>query len=462
MTIDNRQAAKDEFQYVLDTYIKPLLPTNGNFVVSDNVSTDKITDIIHYDRNSTKFTIYPNTGFPQIKGVVDSIRNCEATQIKSLPYAKEILRHIMLVSNYNRKNDFSGGTKYPSSLKAAVKDTLRNGCFDIAYEYGLCIGMGEAAIFRLLSKMQKWAQKTYEGRKVSLSFIIDPDHRFQKGLVDYVEALGDDYSAVFTDGMSSCIHLNKYGQIIEYSSAESSTKKVAYAPYRFESFANACIGSRVGIISQANGDILIFKNRSLLFVKHSGTWFYLDADNVISTIEKYIDTGIANRHKLATDIYLSILDISFARSGGCIGIVPQNKIDSIRPTIAAGDLHASLDLNKKPHQKINIIKRLIDVNCDGSAQQTFSGLDRKLRKDFLSLDGATVINDNNKIQCTGTILTLKGTADGAHGGRSAAASELSKHGLGIKISTDGYVLGYTEGSSKSEKYEPHLAFKMLC
>ena len=65
-------------------------------------------------------------------------------------------------------------------------------------------------------------------------------------------------------------------------------------------------------------------------------------------------------------------------------------------------------------------------------------MDRKLRCELIALDGACIIDARQgTIYSFGAI--IQNDSGSATGGRSAAAKKLSRYGIAIKISTDGYI-----------------------
>ena len=70
----------------------------------------------------------------------------------------------------------------------------------------------------------------------------------------------------------------------------------------------------------------------------------------------------------------------------------------------------------------------------------FFELSRKLRQELLSIDGATVINNEGEIIAVGAIILIE--SGGFSGGRLAASKTLAKYGVSIKISADGQIQGY--------------------
>jgi DNA integrity scanning protein DisA with diadenylate cyclase activity len=78
-------------------------------------------------------------------------------------------------------------------------------------------------------------------------------------------------------------------------------------------------------------------------------------------------------------------------------------------------------------------------------KKKFQELDRRLRRELAAIDGATVIRSDGTILAVGAILRIPGGSLG--GGRRAAAQELGKLGLGIKVSQDGGIVGFRQNQS---------------
>lgn len=67
----------------------------------------------------------------------------------------------------------------------------------------------------------------------------------------------------------------------------------------------------------------------------------------------------------------------------------------------------------------------------------FQNIDRKLRSELMSLDGACILDCTGKVYSFGAIIQNDSGSSG--GGRGAAARKLSAYGMAVKISTDGYI-----------------------
>jgi len=171
------------------------------------------------------------------------------------------------------------------------------------------------------------------------------------------------------------------------------------------------------------------KDQKLLFARRSGAWHFLTPDAVVTQVGRPDDINIR------TALLETALDVSFARTGGCIGIVISSHQNKWKKIVVSTNDHLSASSSIKS----KIVNRAI-------AGRRFQDLDRRLRQELVSVDGATVINHRGQILAVGAILRIPGGSTG--GGRTAAAKALSKYGLGIKISQDGKIQCYRDGADE--------------
>lgn len=454
-----KKQAIEEFGYILDTHIFPLLQCDGEPILKSEPtsSTNLKKHIKCYKKGGTSFFYF----FPSLSTPQFHFRMRTNNPNQDLGAAEQILREILRVSRFDyRTGQFSARQMYDKN------NMYRNAMFNVAFEVGLCNWLGSECIYELIGQLRDWSQKTYEGNHMSFGFIIDASKQ-TTGTIDYLNFLKSNHSAVFTDGMSSGIKLDNSGRIVKYFSAihertSDSKKHTPWTPYEFIDFTNLCCSENgsewIGIIMQSNGDMLIFKSRQLVFVKRNGKWMYLDSYTIHSTIKaRYSFDAIENNSsfakEFADEVYLSVLDTSFAHTGGCVAIIDDQYVDIVQHHCFPKD---SLDNDEIPSEKKTIIKRLISTGSTHSEKHYFQYLDRKLRLELLSLDGATVLDSLGRILCVGAIVRIDGGSDG--GGRTAAAKELAKYGLAMKISMDGSIQCF---ASEGDKKDPSEIFKTL-
>jgi len=449
-----------EFRQIVDKYVVPLFLTTSELMTENGFCNGIKNHIAWANEEHTEILIYPCYGSPQIHFKLGVAKN------SSIRHAEKVLLELMPCSKYQYNNPHFPIKPYfnlPDCNRLLLCSArFHEQIFDLAYEVGLIKWLGAdkvagAHLLRLLEKIHKWSLKTYEGERMSFSFIMDVEAK-GTGLVDYIDFLESSHGAVFTDGMASSIKLDNQGRIIKYMSPSDVPLKkndefVVFSPYHLEDFAGSCVfrpkdqtSNCIGVVSQSNGDILIFKNETLEFVKHNGRWFHVDNNRFFSTISAHLK-GIVNskeKMKVAKQIYLTILDVSFTHTGGCFAIVnddfKQALLDDVIKHDVLDNIDTMSDSNKK--NKLMTLKRLMEAN--GNAGRMFPVIDRKLRQELLSLDGATVIDSSGKVLTAGAIVRIDGGSN--EGGRLAAAKKLSRYGFAIKISMDGQVKGFAKSN----------------
>lgn len=308
-------------------------------------------------------------------------------------------------------------------------------------------------ISKILSALGKWSNRTYEGRKVPFSFLINRETVNESDISNITSFLDDDASALLTDGITSYLKLDdgiKYCIVPFYDIEKRSADKVPLVPYRFSSFGNLCVGKYVGIILTVQGDFLFIKNQKLFYAKRNGDWYNYNYDSFADTLFddmpalsfKKGKNETATKTESIKCIYLACLDVAFARTGGCLAVCTDACISKIKKYIRKEDLHGTRG-NKS--SKRNFLENII------ISKKSFYEIDRKSRQELLGIDGATIICEDGKILTTGSIIdnTLpknidKSKINAGGGARTKITQKLSLFGIAIKISADGYIECYKE------------------
>lgn len=280
----------------------------------------------------------------------------------------------------------------------------------------------------VLEQLETWSSQTYEGQRIVAAIGLDQAPG-ASGIA--VQQLWEQpFGPVLTNGFDTLLSVGSDGEIsglLQLSSNDSSRT----APYRLREVACWAIDGRVSVVLNLHGEILVFKDQSLRFARRGGNWLhYVHQTN--------IDRMYPPRSRvLRMAVYESCLDVSFARTGGCIGLLDQVNVAQLGNYVAADDL-----LSAQATYKSQVLARVINGT-------RFQSLDRRARIELLSLDGAMVLDNSGRILCAGTIINVEGGGVGG-GGRTAAAMRLSELGLGIKVSQDGSIRAY-RGSAETFK-----------
>ena len=323
----------------------------------------------------------------------------------------------------------------------------------------------------MFSILENWSIKTYEGRKVTYSIIVDTDIEHVVAKNNFFEFLKDEYSATLTDPITSAFLVDIEGNLIKYVSIINEKRKNQIKNYELTSntplrFANLIYkevdGKKIGIFLLSNGDFIISKKKELLLIKRNGRWLNCQFNSFYNALLEFKITNKISK-QLIKEIFLTTLDISFSHTGGLISVLVNNEfINGKEPIIDKFDqLNEKInddDLKKiiKEHNELlneneidkevfkRKVKKEIILNLIKDKKMKFVNIERKLRSELVALDGAFIINKKGNIISVGSIIQNDKGSSG--GGRSAAAKKLSKNGMAIKISTDGYIETFVNGT----------------
>ncbi|MDN5515514.1 MAG: hypothetical protein L0G82_09780 [Pseudomonas sp.] len=281
---------------------------------------------------------------------------------------------------------------------------------------------GIDAVSLILRQFEAWSARTYEGGAITSSIGVDPNADGRGNNLS--EIFDHDFSAVISNGFDTLLVVTPDARVSGSGQLTANQLGLDYVPYRLNAIADWANGERIALVLNRLGEQLIFRNRRLVFAKRRGEWqFYAH--------EMYLRQMQPPQNRLLREaIYQSCLDISFARSGGCIIVVRSGSLDEAREILSEPDRLSG----QNPSIKARTIRAMVNGR--------FQTLDRRLRQELLSLDGAMVLDHLGNIVAAGAIISVPAGSEG--GGRTAAAKKGSSLGLGIKISEDGAISVYRE------------------
>lgn len=484
---NNMEEAKEEFKDVITQYILPLFGAIGELAEQNEASYNRCYVEICEKNSKIIAKFYPQISSRSRK-MSPYFYETEVYSESMKGYAERILNEMMKVTRYN--------TAYPYKIKRyygknrVIGESLRKRSLDWAFEFGMCASLTSknedaSTLHSVIEKMTEWSMRTYEGKSVPFGIVIDFKIEEKEGLPNYIQFLDNDNSAVFTDGVFTGILLDAKGNVVRFipdsrersRDEDASANMVTFVPYQFTELARECTNERVGIISLANGEIILIKKRSVYFAKRGKRWVFFDYDLVLKSIRPFLKAAGFDEEKISRYIkalYCSLLDVSFSHTGGCIALISRTAESQIGSIVKERlDLWPEIvndeetpDMTK---EKLGILRYLlripatedVDLPEDANCLNSFFEINRRLRKEILSLDGATVVSQDGKFFCVGSIVMVDGGSTG--GGRAAAAKNLARYGIGIKISEDGYIEAYaapqTEENGVCAEKEIKLLFK---
>src|SRR5205814_5864389 len=105
--------------------------------------------------------------------------------------------------------------------------------------------------------------------------------------------------------------------------------------------------------------------------------------------------GPGLRTRLKEAIYETCLDVSFARTGGCIAVVRRTNVPRLRDFVNQNDM-----ISEKLATKTKLLEKAI------RSRKSFSALDRRVRSELVAMDGATIMDHRGNILAAGAIVTV--------------------------------------------------------
>ena len=331
-----------------------------------------------------------------------------------------------------------------------------------AVEKSICESLTENAsgtLLSLITILDSFANRTYEGKRVNFGIIINEiqQSETQTPNLYFTNMFNNDFFYVLSNGMQSCVEFDKNGYFLGHMSLEKLRFKPTICPYDYISFARYCDVGRIGIVLTNQGEILLFKNRNLVYSKKRGVWNSYYHDEIIALLSNRTSQSIKEIRK---SLYFTSLDVAFAGTGGCLVYLDKEYTEQALSHIDIDDILTAKHYEmkrmqlfetpkKKSQQTIgfdyymmtydefvkNYEKTKTSALKTTIAGRRFQDLNRKLREELASIDGATIIDHDGTIIACGAIVRID--AGSQSGGRLAASKTLGKFGVAVKISQDG-------------------------
>ena len=427
--------ANEEYRFFLERYLLPLLGVPAGKAKVESVNEIDRVNTFNVFR-SGEYIVFLADRVPYYRTKI-SVSN------DNLRLARNILRSFLQVSRFKL---LEKGTDIQHEY---LSDTLQIKSYEYAIQHGISTWITGttriSAVDHLLNLLERWSVQTYEGKKVTFGFVVNSK---REGSIDWLEFLEDDYSATLTDCIHSVIELDGEGRLIEYHSLTQDGSKHSndhgIRPFRFSDvLVNYVTNDKVGVFLLNNGDIIISKAKQIKFVKRNLNWLNMSYESFANAIQ-----SVQLDETIQKEIYASMLDVSFAHTGGIIAVVNNvqilrnEKILSPSDDITnSGNIRNLLDgIGERDIEK-RLLKRQSILALVGEA--SFGEVDRKLRAELIAMDGACIIGFEGQLYAIGAIIQNESGSSG--GGRAAACKRLSRYGIAIKISTDGYIELFQDG-----------------
>ena len=299
----------------------------------------------------------------------------------------------------------------------------------------------QKGVLEIVDQMAQWANRLYEGAPIASAIGISPDDGGATD-IDLATFGRNDFGAVLSNGFDTLLEFDNELGFVGHHVLSHGAQKARYCPWRNIAIADwtEVLSRRIALVLNRLGEILVFRGGQLLFARRSGQWHFLTHDPILRQM------AVPQNQNIRKAVYETALDASFARTGACLGVVRSDAMAKYRKVVVVDD-----QLSKVSSAKSRALSEIVNG-------RKFHDLDRTLRQELVAIDGATVIDHEGAVLAVGAILKIEGGSTG--GGRMAAAKQLGKLGLGVKISQDGGISGFRPVPS-SEYNEVHLAFQVM-
>ncbi|MCB1130028.1 MAG: hypothetical protein KDN05_02800 [Verrucomicrobiae bacterium] len=282
----------------------------------------------------------------------------------------------------------------------------------------------DSAILAAIDQLTTWSSRLYEGQPISVGLGFVPETNDSR--IRLAQIASEDFGSVLSNGFDTLLSFDPEGNLQGHEALSQPALNPVFAPLRYAALASWASEGRIALSLNRLGEILVFRDQKLVFARRSGGWHFLTHEPMLTQL------GRPQSEDVRKAVYETCMDASFARTGACIGVVLSHKRNQWK-SVAVSESDYLADPTST---KSMTIARAV-------GGQLFHNLDRKLRQELVAIDGATLIDHNGVVLAVGAILNIPGGSSG--GGRRAAAVELSKMGLGIKVSQDGGIVGFHDG-----------------
>ncbi|MBO5394749.1 MAG: hypothetical protein J6A28_02460 [Clostridia bacterium] len=438
---------KIEFYKVVNKLVLPLF--TGSYIDGEEESTSRDSEVAFGKKNS--LLIKPSKA-DEYRLILKRGQPFQTFEVNLL---RAILHELNMISEMQYEDDSYVTVLQENAIEKSICSSICDGPDTVNTMFGI------------INELQKWAVRTYEGRKVAIGIILNTsvDNGDDHASINYYDIINKDFFALLSDGENSYVEFDKRGNLLGYVQMDRIKKAPCIAPYEYESVARFCNERRIGIVLTTYGDFLIFKNRNLLFSKRLGVWNVYSHEEVIQLLS---NRGSYSLKDIRRSIYYTALDTSYAYSGGCIVYLNKDTAEQALTHINAHDIIDEKYFEMKKNQELETAGKLYGLKSLASVEamynvpyitflkeqncvkaqslrkiihgKTFHELSRRLRQELVSMDGATVVDSDGTIIAVGAIIKIEAGSEG--GGRLAAATTLSKYGAAIKISQDGIIKAF--------------------
>jgi hypothetical protein len=303
-------------------------------------------------------------------------------------------------------------------------------------------------VFAYLDRLQ---YRTHENESISLNIIISEgngsDTITMRGIQDTIDLLGT--------SLHTYIKVDKEIRFLSYErsmwSSISDNTSYKFHPEFLHPIYSELKKGEYSVHLTRRGDIIILNEKGILASKRKNRWFIYDVrtlkNNISLSIKETVKgKNVGGSYRVACNLFETILDLSYKRSGALLVYDPGKKVIT---NIANKNSILTNKHAEGAHEMLMDSVRKIDISAKDRAKRG----KRKLIE-IASLDGAVVF-DENRVTAFGAMIETSSNAGSHTGARTTAAHSAYEYGgYPIKVSSDGdinIVFGSPSKSGKAKK-----------
>lgn len=445
---------KEVFEKYVQELVLPLF--TGSHIAGEDESTSRDSEVAQGTGGTMLVKPHKEDEYRLI------IKRSQPFKNNDIELMRAIIEELDLINDYGINDEV-----YVKKLQSlAMEKAICKSLTDISYN----------TLLGIISGLDKYARKTYEGSEIKFGIIINEYNNCQNKIenLHYSSLFRKDFFSVLSNGEQTCVEVDKEGYVLGHILFERLRSAPTICPYDYTGVARYCNNNRIGVILLASGEILLFKNYELMYAKKGGSWGSYCHDEIIQLLSNKTNHTIKEIRK---QIYFTALDCSFAKTGGCIVYLDKDGAQNALSHIDIHDIISEKYFEMKKAQLVEESHKLYDFKqsqqigddmtfneflndkgmCKSACvkecigQKKFHELSRKFREEIVGVDGATIIDYDGTVIAIGAIVQIEAGSSG--GGRLAATKTLAKYGVAIKISADGIMQAFIK-DKKGNQIKP--------
>lgn len=293
-------------------------------------------------------------------------------------------------------------------------------------------------VYKLIQVYNKWSSEAEKDKKTSYTTGIDLKKSKDTGINFFnfkdsnsIKTLGANPDTILVLGKDGSILTveNIVPKLNNYKKNQDILAPITLADVAMWTNSSYKLAARL----TSNGEILLFKDRKLIFAKRRSFWRSFPHESILGEILY----GAASKEEQESRkaIYLTMLDIALSSHSACMGFFQEHQKSQDKFKKISSDFLLS---SKDTADTTKLLATIIN-------SRKFFEIPRRIRAALCIIGEALVVDSQGDILTDGVTLKLNGDVP-TEESRTAIAKSLAKNGLGIKVSGEGYIEVYSRNN----------------